>query len=1154
MFVKLGELIEISGVENTESCIAAIDPKILENFKSTASSLKTIAPKADDFLYFSAIMMHSAEASALNYDGTFKVNAKGQPVTVGWNKANDTWRWNSNDPTVLPYKNSNGDIFPEEELVKAYKKWVGKPLCVDHKSSSVEHVRGFIVDTYYDYKLKRVVALCALDKAGYPQLARQVSTGVSTNVSMGTAVGRAVCTDCARVARVEADFCDHMRYKSGYGEINLDLNPIELSIVVTGADPKANIKNVLAAANNLQNYLNLKQKEFNKLASVDSDKVNDLKNALQKASNQLSNLSKEITKISSDYTDQMPGGLADSGPPENVDIAQVEKGTELEMNEHTNDPNLAKEIAYDHLTEDPNYYKGDLDPTSSSEKLSPPQERFASLAQLTELKNSIENQLSQMKNNLDKIANKLTEDTMTKDMNKVAYHQGTTEPTKYPVDPLNQSVRMQDKHMVGTDNMGGADGMFPGDLEKKELRSRAEEERSNLRQAVVNSAKETLDKKAYPQGTEEPKVYPKDKLNDDARLKTDKHMVGKSPFPNTGKVDDLYPGDKDLKEKLSRASLKARFIKKADSNGSLDRGNSAWEVSMDDKILLAASVNELSHNKADLMYDVISTEAFGKNLLTKIRSEGADKVSAVIKQAQVMPEVPAVPAPVAPVSPVSEVPPQEEIGVGEGDPADVVKDLANKLRDLSSDLGEAVNTLVGEQPEMDAAMPVDVTVASNLNVARKQLGPALKLAMLESQANIKEYIKELDMLKDIYASNPSTSDKESVDLIVSESIKEAKDAASDGFKLLTAFVKYARGSKALLKKAQLEKSTTMDTKTETKDADKLGKDMKDTQLASDVNNADAELDDLVKQLEGTKFEAPKPGVKENDPFKGEVAKDKNVDVEFAADGCGDSEMKDMNDLKATKDELKDLEVKPGTKVEVTAADMSTKAGRAAYRAKLAAESSEKHSLQEGNKSGMTPDLDVKPSGDLAKIETIDEVHKVMMDLAKAPVKVRKEAENIHKLISMGELSVDDLDALVAEGLDADAVKYYKNYYKQVDGGGEFAAELVKEYNKKAFDTAVDAHKVKLSRAYELAYDMVAKGMISSDRHAVTAQVNDIMTYNDESFNGLKRMVSKVNVKTAGVLPQIGGYSDTDSLTSIGSGNSLSDELNAAFATSKGRLF
>src|ERR1700686_4192703 len=266
MFVKLGENLEINNVENTASCVSMVDPEILENFRKFAINLKKIAPKAEDFLYFSAVMLHAAEAAAFNEDGSPKLTAKGDKVEVGWDKTGGTWRWMSNDSNIKPYKNSNGDIFPEEELVKAYKKWVGKPLCVDHKSSSVEHVRGFIVDTYYDRNLKRVVGLCALDKAGYPQLARQISTGVSNCVSMGTAVGKAICTDCARVARQEADFCDHMRRKSCYGEINVDLNPIELSIVVNGGDPRANIKHIIAAANTMNSYLDDKQKELTKLA------------------------------------------------------------------------------------------------------------------------------------------------------------------------------------------------------------------------------------------------------------------------------------------------------------------------------------------------------------------------------------------------------------------------------------------------------------------------------------------------------------------------------------------------------------------------------------------------------------------------------------------------------------------------------------------------------------------------------------------------------------------------------------------------------------------------------------------------------------------------------------------------------------------------
>ena len=40
---------------------------------------------------------------------------------------------------------------------------------------------------------------------------------------------------------------------------------------------------------------------------------------------------------------------------EDVDPGQLEKGIDVEM-EHTDDPEIAKEIALDHLTELPDYY------------------------------------------------------------------------------------------------------------------------------------------------------------------------------------------------------------------------------------------------------------------------------------------------------------------------------------------------------------------------------------------------------------------------------------------------------------------------------------------------------------------------------------------------------------------------------------------------------------------------------------------------------------------------------------------------------------------------------------------------------------------------------------------------------------------------------
>ena len=52
---------------------------------------------------------------------------------------------------------------------------------------------------------------------------------------------------------------------------------------------------------------------------------------------------------------KLPGGVGDNTPTSQVDPSQLSIGIQVEM-EHTNDPEIAKEIAMDHLTEDPQYY------------------------------------------------------------------------------------------------------------------------------------------------------------------------------------------------------------------------------------------------------------------------------------------------------------------------------------------------------------------------------------------------------------------------------------------------------------------------------------------------------------------------------------------------------------------------------------------------------------------------------------------------------------------------------------------------------------------------------------------------------------------------------------------------------------------------------
>jgi len=53
--------------------------------------------------------------------------------------------------------------------------------------------------------------------------------------------------------------------------------------------------------------------------------------------------------------DEVPGGKAAGRPDSDFDPEQLKKGIKVEM-EHTDDPKVAREIAKDHLAEDPHYY------------------------------------------------------------------------------------------------------------------------------------------------------------------------------------------------------------------------------------------------------------------------------------------------------------------------------------------------------------------------------------------------------------------------------------------------------------------------------------------------------------------------------------------------------------------------------------------------------------------------------------------------------------------------------------------------------------------------------------------------------------------------------------------------------------------------------
>lgn len=890
--------------------------------------------------------------------------------------------------------------------------------------------------------------------------------------------------------------------------------------MLIGADPQAKIKHIIASANHLNSYLESKAQEFDSLEESDSvqDKLNDAKDKLDNLQKEIELLTEEVEEIKSEEEN-----ISESGDNEELDLEEASL----------------------------------VDNTAEGDSLGLPAEKLATneLNELHKVIASIESKLSTMNKNLQK----LNKETNMSDIKKDAYMQGTEEPTTYPVDPLNEKARKSSKQMVGKapfPGVGNPDDLYPGDMEIKEKLSRAEEERRSVRRAAaVELAKKALEKKAYPLGTTEPNLggttYKPDPLNEQLRSK-DKQMVGKKPFPGVGKTTDLYPGDLETKKLVNRAGFSGKFVKAANS------GDSAWEIYNDDQLVLRASVNELTNGTAALNYNLVATKEYGQDLINKIKSFGADSVKSLLKKAQ-MPAAPAM-DPNAGMAPAPEMPDMsapavDEVDAGKsGDPATSVKDLAANIQELASDMSEAVDQLTGEKAEL--ANPEEVqpgmkaasfsTIAANK--LRFELNTELTNVMKESIASLEDHLQEVNTVKEMYdAGSLNGQDSAFANSVVDSVVTEAKSAVADGFKLLTAFLKYAYGSEAIIKRAKLEAEFNKLAQTnEDKDMEKADdNDADDVNLMDMLNSVDSDLaavedmmagdDGYAKTLENTSLNN-----KTEEVAKADDAAADDGEYVTVTDGTG----------------AKHLVPKSTMKAATASFDLSTKAGRQAMRAKLASDLKVSPMLGQAHpKGGFTTELAVKPESDLAKVEDLEEVQDVMLDIARKNPKVRKDAEKIHQLVSEGKLAKEDVDDLAAYGLDKDAIAYYKKYWGQTDGGSEFASELVKEHAATKKAEELNTFKVKMARAYDLAYEMVGKGIISSDRTAVSNQVDELMSFSDENFESLKKVVGKQSInKEASVrMPNV-GMMDSFEASRVAKEETLFDQISSQLSRSKTNKF
>lgn len=131
--------------------------------------------------------------------------------------------------------NKNHDGWPAEELSKAYRTFVGKPIFVDHNNTDPSRARGVVIDArlHVEDDLKKASALdpyyafapdnhkpptwiellLETDARQFPKLAKAIISGDIDSVSMGANVERTQCNICDNWATSTDEYCDHVHSK-----------------------------------------------------------------------------------------------------------------------------------------------------------------------------------------------------------------------------------------------------------------------------------------------------------------------------------------------------------------------------------------------------------------------------------------------------------------------------------------------------------------------------------------------------------------------------------------------------------------------------------------------------------------------------------------------------------------------------------------------------------------------------------------------------------------------------------------------------------------------------------------------------------------------------------------------------------------------------
>lgn len=219
--------------------------------------------------------------------------------------------------------NQNGDLFPHEEIDKAYNTFIGKGIYFNHDSSDPSKAFGIILDAVYSPRLmdtddRYVEILGAIHKQAIrekrPGLLEDIESGKVTATSMGTLAKKAKCSICGNIATNMSNLCEHcnptsplyMKGRNIYGnlcyETNYGLTFIEDSIVYVPADPTAYMLEIYASKQFSEKELYELNTLFNKYSNAKKRKI---KSFIEVAMDNPKESKKIVAESNEDYKKQV---------------------------------------------------------------------------------------------------------------------------------------------------------------------------------------------------------------------------------------------------------------------------------------------------------------------------------------------------------------------------------------------------------------------------------------------------------------------------------------------------------------------------------------------------------------------------------------------------------------------------------------------------------------------------------------------------------------------------------------------------------------------------------------------------------------------------------------------------------------------------------